>query len=67
MSSYMQGTRRTADVYDANRENYFSIAWLVLSVCSGSDGRGQIVSKPKLLACVMIRYAALSPVDVGTP
>jgi hypothetical protein len=51
----MKEIKRTVDVYDADRENYFSIVWLVLSVCSGRDGRGQIIRKPEFLACVMIR------------
>jgi len=48
-------TQRTVGVYNSYGENYFSIVGLVLDVGSGRDRRGQIVRKPKFLACVVIR------------
>jgi len=55
MTINMNEIKRTVDVYDADRANYLSIVWPVLSVCSGRDRRGQIVRKPEFLACIVSR------------
>ena len=67
MTTNTKRTKRTVDVYSADREDYFPVVRLVLGICSGRDRRGQIVRKPEFLACVMIWQTLVNPANVTMP